>query len=109
MDEDDFTTLLDAARGGDRDAAARLYQRVYGDLHGIARRHLRGSGDDASPRTTSLVHEAYLRLSRTAAAAYTDRVHFLSTASRAMRQILIDHARRRCAEKRGGGAAGENR
>jgi RNA polymerase sigma factor (TIGR02999 family) len=97
-----FTELLDAARDGDRDAGGRLYELVYADLRSIARRHLRGS-DDAAPRTTSLVHEAYLRLSRVDPAGYQDRVHFLSTASRAMRQILIDHARRRFAGKRGGG------
>jgi RNA polymerase sigma factor (TIGR02999 family) len=104
MREGDFTGLLGAARDGDHKAAGALYDLVYRDLHCIARRHLRGS-DDAAPRTTSLVHEAYLRLSRVDPGAYHDRVHFLSTASRAMRQILIDHARRRLCEKRGGGAA----
>jgi RNA polymerase sigma factor (TIGR02999 family) len=103
-DDADFTGLLNAARNGDRDAGALLYEMVYADLRGIARRHLRG-GDDASPRTTSLVHEAYLRLARIDPGAYQNRVHFLSTASRAMRQILIDHARRRHAVKRGGGRA----
>jgi RNA polymerase sigma factor (TIGR02999 family) len=100
----EFTQLLAAARDGDRDAAVRLYEMVYEDLRGIARRHLRGQGDE-TPRATSLVHEAYLRLARGEQGAYQDRVHFLSTASRAMRQILIDHARRRSAGKRGGGQA----
>jgi RNA polymerase sigma factor (TIGR02999 family) len=104
MRERDFTGLLGAARDGDHEAAGALYDLVYRDLHCIAHRHLRGS-DDAAPRTTSLVHEAYLRLSRGEPGAYHDRVHFLSTASRAMRQILIDHARRRLCEKRGGGLA----
>lgn len=105
MHEDlDFTDLLGAASDGDRQASARLYDLVYADLRDIARRHLRGS-DDAAPRTTSLVHEAYLRLARVDPGAYQNRVHFLSTASRAMRQILIDHARRRHADKRGGGKA----
>jgi RNA polymerase sigma factor (TIGR02999 family) len=102
--EIDFTGLLDAARAGDAAAGSRLYELVYADLRGIARRHLRG-GHDQGPRTTSLVHEAYLRLSRIDPGAYQNRVHFLSTASRAMRQILIDHARRRYADKRGGGVA----
>lgn len=100
----DFTGLLDAAREGDSSAGARLYELVYADLRDIARRHLRGS-DDAAPRTTSLVHEAYLRLARVNPGAFQNRVHFLSTASRAMRQILIDHARRRFAGKRGSGRA----
>ncbi len=97
-----FTQLLAAARDGDRDAAVRLYEAVYDDLCGIARHHLRGQ-NDAAPRATSLVHEAYLRLAKVDPGSFQDRVHFLSTASRAMRQILIDHARRRAAGKRGGG------
>jgi RNA polymerase sigma factor (TIGR02999 family) len=98
-----FTRLLAAVRDGDRDASVRLYEMVYDDLCGIARHHLRGQ--QGAQRATSLVHEAYLRLARVDPGSFQDRVHFLSTASRAMRQILIDHARRRAAGKRGGGQA----
>jgi RNA polymerase sigma factor (TIGR02999 family) len=104
MQQHGFSELLDAAGQGDAQAAAELYALVYDDLRQIAHRHLRG-GHAASPRTTSLVHEAYLRLARGDPAGYNDRVHFLSTASRAMRQILIDQARRRASDKRGGGRA----
>jgi RNA polymerase sigma factor (TIGR02999 family) len=99
---DDITQLLDAAGRGEPDAADRLYHLVYPDLHLIARRHLRG-GDDAAPRITSLVHEAYLKLAHGHGDGFRDRGHFFCTASRAMRQVLIDRARNRLAAKRGSG------
>jgi RNA polymerase sigma factor (TIGR02999 family) len=101
----ELTELLRQARDGDAVAGRQLYERVYADLHGIARHQLRGPRDPASPQTTSLVHEAYLRLARPDGGEFQDRAHFFAVASRAMRQILIDHARRRQADKRGGGEA----
>ena len=99
----DVTLLLRAARQGDAAAADDLFGVVYGDLKRIARRQLGGSGG-ATMTTTALVHEAYLRLARPGNLELNDRTHFFAVAARAMRQILVDHARRRVAEKRGGGA-----
>ena len=99
----EVTMLLHRARDGDESASAQLYEIVYADLRHIAQRHLRGPRDPAAPHTTSLVHEAYLRLARPEGHDFKDRVHFFAVASRAMRQLLIDHARKRHADKRGGG------
>lgn len=100
----EMTTLIAAARGGDKAAEARLFETVYADLHRIARRHLQASGPDAA-HATSLVHEVYLRLARGDALALNDRTHFFAVASRAMRQIVIDHVRSRMSEKHGGGVS----
>jgi RNA polymerase sigma factor (TIGR02999 family) len=80
-------------------SATAHFDRLYAELKLIAHRHLRGGG--ATLQTTGLVHEAWLRLER-GAAEVTDEAHLLNLASRAMRQILVDAARRRAAEKRGG-------
>lgn len=98
----ELTELIQAARGGDRAAAERLFTAVYRDLHRIAARQLREQPNAMA--TTSLVHEAYFRLARPESLALTDRQHFYAVAARAMRQILIDHARQRFAQKRGSGA-----
>ncbi len=100
----DITQLLAAYRDGDRGALDRLFPVVYDDLRRRAHGHLarRSPGDTLS--TTALVHEAYLKLSGSSAQTYQDRVHFFAVASRAMRQILVDYARRTGAGKRGGGA-----
>jgi RNA polymerase sigma factor (TIGR02999 family) len=98
----DVTALLVAARSGDPAAAEGLFAAVYGDLKRIARRQL-GSNSGVTLTTTVLVHEAYLRLARPGNLELNDRTHFFAVAARAMRQILVDHARRRLAEKRGGG------
>ena len=90
----DTTQLLAAARAGDKSAEARLFDAVYADLHRLAQRHLRASGPDAQ-HATSLVHEVYLRLARGGAVALNDRTHFFAVASRAMRQIVVDHVRGR--------------
>lgn len=78
------------------------FQHVYDELKRIARRHRRAASAGETLSTTELVHEAYLRLGRRAPRYWQDRVHFYSTASRAMRQLLVDFARRRQALKRGG-------
>lgn len=101
----DVTGLLRAAREGDPAAAADLFGLVYADLKRIARRQLGAARGAASTlTTTALVHEAYFRLARPDNLDLVDRGHFFAVAARAMRQILVDHARRRVAEKRGGGA-----
>lgn len=100
----DITQLLSAASAGDRDALDRVFDLLYRELRGIARRQLAGG---ETLRTTALVHEVYLRMARGQPVVARDREHFYATASRAMRQILVDHARRRSAEKRGGGVRAE--
>jgi RNA polymerase sigma factor (TIGR02999 family) len=97
------TRLLAAARGGDREAFDLLYSRVYAELREIAHRRLRRHRPGETLSTTALVHEAYLRLVDQAGAGASDRAHFLALASRAMRFVLVDHARAQQAQKRGGG------
>jgi RNA polymerase sigma factor (TIGR02999 family) len=101
----EITGLLAALREGDRTALDRLFPVVYQELHDRAHRQLarRRPGDTLS--TTALVHEAYLKLTDSAHQTYQDRVHFFAVASRAMRQILVDYARRMTAAKRGSGLA----
>ncbi|MGE0639736.1 MAG: ECF-type sigma factor [Thermoanaerobaculia bacterium] len=98
-----ITGLLEAARAGRSGAADALFEAVYADLKRVASRLLAGQREHATLSTTVLVHEAYLRLVRPGNLAQQDRVHFFAVAARAMRQIVVDHARRRNAEKRGGG------
>ena len=99
---DDVSRLLVEIRDGNEAARERLYDLVYQDLRRIARHHLRGRAT-GTLGTTAMVNEAYLRLAGAEGGSWNDRVHFLSVASRAMRQILVDQARRKLAAKRGGG------
>jgi RNA polymerase sigma factor (TIGR02999 family) len=96
----EVTELVCRARAGDAGANERLFAAVYADLRKLAAQLLRGA-DGA----TSLVHEAYFRLARPQALAVNDRQHFFAVAARAMRQLSIDHARARAAQRRGGGVA----
>lgn len=95
----DVTLLL---RGGEA-AEAELWSLVYGELRSLARAVLRGRRRPAGPQTTTLVHEAYLRLVGADADDWNDRQHFYAIAARAMRFVLVDDARRRLAGKRGRG------
>ena len=81
---------------------AQLFVLVYDELRKIARCQRRGVASPPTLNTTALVHEAYLKLSPTPAAAGLSRAHFLALAARAMRQVLVDHARSRACLKRGG-------
>jgi RNA polymerase sigma factor (TIGR02999 family) len=101
----DITELLVAHRAGQPDALEKLVPLVYADLRRMARARIRGRRDGASLDTGALVHEAYLRLVDERRAEWQDRRHFYAVAAMAMRQIVIDHARRRSRTKRGGGAA----
>jgi RNA polymerase sigma factor (TIGR02999 family) len=104
----EVTQLLKAYEAGDRSAFDRLVPIVYDELRRLARRQLyRGPRGGQTLNTTGLVHEAWLRLVDQSQAEWQDRGHFLAVAARAMRQITIDHARRRLAAKRGGGAPRE--
>ena len=96
------TRLLRAARDGDPHALERVVPIVYEDLRVLARRQLRRERAGHTLGATALVHESYMRLVGSAALAATDRAHFLAIASRSMRQVLVDHARRVAAQKRGG-------
>jgi RNA polymerase sigma factor (TIGR02999 family) len=99
----EVTELLFALRRGDPEAFDSLVPLVYDDLRRIARRQLARSRPGATLDTTALVHEAYLKMVDHSRVEFQDRDHFFAVAARAMRQILVDHARRRRAGKRGGG------
>lgn len=99
-----FTRGLTADRSlADPSADDALFATAYDELKRIARRQLRVRAANASLNTTELVHEAFLKLTPGDHADWNDRAHFLGAASRAMRQVLVDLARRRSAAKRGGG------
>lgn len=100
---DDFTALLGAWRAGDERARDRLVGIAYPELRAIARRQLANERGDHTLQPTALVNEAYMRLSRLDRIDWQDRVHFVRMASRVMREILVDHARRHGAGKRDGG------
>jgi RNA polymerase sigma factor (TIGR02999 family) len=100
----DVTTLLSAARDGEKRAANQLYQLLYQDLRRVARQQLRKSFDHQL-ETTSLINECYLRLSGAGGLKPRDRQHFLAYAASVMRSVIVDLARGRLTEKRGGGQA----
>lgn len=97
-------TLFEKLRGGDQSALNELTPALYNELHRIALRHLAGERPNHTLQATALVHEAYLKLFDGAPRAFNDEVHFLAVASRVMRQVLVDYARSRAAQKRSGGA-----
>ena len=101
-----ITELLRQFADGDKSALDRLVPLVYTELQGLAGLYLRHERPGHTLQPTALVHEAYARLVKQENTDYGSRAHFLGTAAKVMRQILIDHARRRNAEKRGGGDAG---
>jgi RNA polymerase sigma factor (TIGR02999 family) len=100
----DITELLVAWRNGDEGALAQLMPEVHGELHRIARRCMRGERAGHSLQATALVNEAYVRLVDTRQVRWQDRTHFLAVSARLMRRVLVDHARARLYQKRGGGA-----
>ncbi len=99
----EVTRLLLAWNSGDEEAQRKLVPLVYGELHRLAQRYMAGERKGHTLQPTALVHEAYLRLVDKKSASWKNRAHFLAMAARSMRQILVDHARRRDAGKRGGG------
>jgi len=100
----DVTQLLAAWSQGDRLALEKLTQLVYGELRRLAHRYMQQQRDDHTLQTTALVNEAYLRLAGQAQPDFANRSHFLAVAAKAMRQILVDHARSALRQKRGAGA-----
>lgn len=102
----DITQLVAALRSGDREALDRLFAQLYEQLHERAHNQLSRAQSGETLSTTVLVHETWLRFVGPGGAriAPADRGHFFALAAKAMRQIIIDHARRANAQKRGGGA-----
>ncbi len=100
----EITSLLQAASGGDGQAADRVVSMLYGELHRLARSRLRRAGELTLLDTTALVHESYLRIHQAGTPDFANRKHFLAYAAKAMRTIVIDIARARQAERRGGQA-----
>ena len=97
-----ITQYLRRLKSGDPSAVQELLPHVYADLQAVARRAFRDKPQHTL-QPTALVHEAYLRMVKSRAPDWKDRKHFLRVAAMAMRQLLADRARRRNAEKRGGG------
>ena len=102
--DQDVTDLLVEWQQGDEAALARLIPIVYGELRRVASARLRNEAPHHTLQTTALVHEAYVRLVGLERMALQNRTHFFAMAARLMREILVDHARRKNALKRGGGA-----
>jgi RNA polymerase sigma factor (TIGR02999 family) len=98
------TELLRAWSQGDGSALDRLVPLVYEELHRLARRYMRQERSDHTLQATSLVNEAYLRLIDVNRVEWRDRAHFLAVAAQMMRRILVESARNRQRQKRGGGA-----
>lgn len=103
MDADELFAALQGATQGDSSALDRLFPVLYQELKRQARGYLRGERAGHTLQPTALAHETYLRLIGRKDFAWQNRAHFLAAAARAMRGILVDHARRRRAQKRGGG------
>jgi RNA polymerase sigma factor (TIGR02999 family) len=97
----EMTQLLQQLHGGDGDAMQTVIPLVYDELKKLASAHLRHRAGRVPLETTSLVHEAYLKLARNGHPSYENRTHFYGIASRVMRQVLIDTARAAFAGKRG--------
>ena len=100
---EDITELLHRFQAGDEDAQSQLIHAVHDELRLIAARYMRREKGDHTLQTTALVNEAYMKLVNLKIANWQDRAHFYAVAARVMRRILVDHARKHIAGKRGGG------
>jgi RNA polymerase sigma factor (TIGR02999 family) len=98
----DITELIVRANAGDRGAVDALFEALYPELRRIARARLSSNSRDTMLDTTSLVHECYIKFSNADRLGATDRLHFLAYSATAMRSIIVDFARARSAERRGG-------
>ena len=99
-----ITELIERANRGEHDALNRLFSELYPELHDLARSRVRRHAPITVLDTTALLHESYLRLVKVGALSISNRAHFLAYAARVMRSIIVDFARQRLAERRGGGA-----
>jgi RNA polymerase sigma factor (TIGR02999 family) len=104
QDRSEVTNLLKAWGSGDRVALDRLAERVYGELHLMARRYMRHERREHTVQATALVHEVFLRLVDVSEVEWRGRAQFFAMAAQMMRRILVDAARARGSQKRGGGA-----
>jgi len=100
--EPTISSLIGAAEGGDSSAAEALFSALYAELHRMARRELTRYGAPMSLGATTLLHEAYLSIAARDGASFVDQARFMSYAARVMRGLIIDYARQRQAQKRGG-------
>jgi RNA polymerase sigma factor (TIGR02999 family) len=103
--EPSVTELIRRAEHGDAEAADRLFAAMYPELRRLARARLRAGGRNTLLDTSALVHESYVRFAGAAQPQLRDRAHFMRWASRVMRSVIVDFARRRRADRRGGGQA----
>jgi RNA polymerase sigma-70 factor (ECF subfamily) len=99
-EQDEVTELLNGLRAGKSEAEAKLIPVIYKELRRLAAYYLRAERPDHTLQPTALVHEAYLRLTKIREADWQSRSHFFATAASVMRRVLVDHARRRNANKR---------
>jgi len=97
-----ITSLISAAERGDHGAAETLFGALYSELHRLAKRELARRGVPVTLGATTLLHQAYLEIAEKEEAAFPDRARFMGYAARVMRGLIIDYARRRHAQKRGG-------
>ena len=102
-DPHELTMALESLRAGEQEQFQQLLPLVYDELRLIARRQMSGERIEHTLQPTALVHEAYLRLAGGAELGWENRAHFFAVAARAMRHVLVDFARRKGADKRGGG------
>src|SRR5881394_2286352 len=100
--ESTLSSLITAAETGDTSATEALFTALYSELHRMARRELARRGSGVSLSVTTLLHEAYLDMAGRGDAKFPDRARFMGYAARVMRGLIIDHARNRQAQKRGG-------
>jgi RNA polymerase sigma-70 factor (ECF subfamily) len=104
-DPQEVTQLLTNWSHGDQASFEKLIPLVYEELRHLAHRYMEGQRPDHTLQTTALVNEAYLRLADQSKPNFTNRSHFFAVAAKAMRQILVDHAKAQQRQKRGGGAS----
>jgi RNA polymerase sigma factor (TIGR02999 family) len=100
--EPDLNALFASAEKGDAAAREQLFERLYAELHSLAKRELWRSGAAASIGATTLLHEAFINMSERGTVVFPDRARFLAYAAKAMRGLIVDYARNRHAQKRGG-------
>jgi RNA polymerase sigma factor (TIGR02999 family) len=100
--ESTLLALAEAAQRGDPSAADALFSALYSELHRVSKRELARQGGMVSLGATTLLHQAYIEMAAKEAASFPDRGRFMAYASRVMRGLIIDHARSRSAQKRGG-------
>jgi len=101
----DVTRILNAAQSGDPKASEELLPLVYDELRRLAGQKMSGESSGHTLQATALVHEAWMRLTGSNQSGWANRAHFFAAAAESMRRILVEHARRKLSQKRGGGVA----